>query len=344
MALREEIFEQPTTLARLLANQRANITHIASELQRRTVHFVMIAARGSSDNAARYAKYVWGSRNRLPVALAAPSLFNHYNAPPKLDGALVVGISQSGQSPDIVNVVSEGRRQGAATLAITNTPDSPLGRAAEWVINLEAGAELSVAATKTYTAELMVIAMLSAALDKRTDAWTALDGVPAAVDGALAHESVISSAAERLQRIDQCVVLARGFNYATAFELSLKLKELTYVVAEPYSCADFQHGPIAIVDHGFVVIGILPTGTTSPQMRQFLQDLHQQRRVELLTIADDPDLLALGDYRFPIPQLPEWLSPIAAIVPGQLFGHHLTLAKGYDPEHPRGLHKVTETT
>jgi glucosamine--fructose-6-phosphate aminotransferase (isomerizing) len=163
--LAREIAEQPAVLAGLLAAERGRAEEIAAALRTREIAFVTIAARGTSDNAARYAQYLFGARNHLPVALATPALFTLYGAPPDLRRGLVVGVSQSGESPDILAVLAEGRRQGAPTLALTNFPDSPLGRAAEFVLPLRAGPERSVAATKTYTAQLLALAMLSAALE-----------------------------------------------------------------------------------------------------------------------------------------------------------------------------------
>jgi glucosamine--fructose-6-phosphate aminotransferase (isomerizing) len=256
----------------------------------------------------------------------------------------VLGISQSGQSPDIVSVVAEGRRQGSPTLAITNDPDSPLAQAAEFVVDVCAGPEKAVAATKTYTAQLMTIAMLSAAAGDDGDRLADLQRVPELVEQALALDDAIERAVERYRYMEQCVVLGRGYNYATAFEWSLKLKELAYVVAEPYSSADFRHGPVAIVSRGFPVFAVVPDGAIFDDMLAFLSDLVVNRQVELLTISNREEALSLAYTPLRLPDgLPEWLSSIVSIVPAQLFCYHLTRAKGYDPESPRGLSKVTLT-
>ena len=180
-----------------------------------------------------------------------PPCLRIIKAPPRLKGALVIGVSQSGQSPDIVSVLEEGRKQGCLTLAITNIPDSPLAKAADLVLDIQAGAEKAVAATKTYTTELMAIAMISAALNNSEERWKELASVSKWAEQTLALDEEIAQMAQRYRYMSQCVVLGRGFNYATAFEWALKLKELTYVIAEPYSSADFQHGPIAMVEGGF---------------------------------------------------------------------------------------------
>src|SRR5512141_525350 len=177
MTLHSEIFEQPERLASLLENQKQTVMEIAKAIQSRNVSYAFLAARGTSDNAGRYANYLWGAHNQLPLALATPSLFTYYKSPPRLNNALVVGVSQSGQSPDIVSVLEEGRKQGCLTLAITNVTDSPLANAADLVLDIQAGEEKAVAATNTYTAELMAIAMISAALNNSEEDWKELDSV-----------------------------------------------------------------------------------------------------------------------------------------------------------------------
>src|SRR6266508_3767898 len=259
--LRSEIFEQPAVIERLIVEQSQNIEAIGRKLAQREVRYILIAARGSSDNAARYAQYLFGVRNRLTVALAAPSLFGQYGSAPRLGGALVVGISQSGQSPDIVRVREEARGQGAPTIAVTNEAQSPLAAAADDCIDIGAGVERSIAATKTYTAQLAALALLSLSMAPAGEQFEALKRLPAAIAAALGAEEQARAAAARLAQAQRCVVLGRGFNYATTFELALKLKELTYVVAEPYSSADFQHGPIAMVEPGFPAI-LLAAGAT----------------------------------------------------------------------------------
>jgi glucosamine--fructose-6-phosphate aminotransferase (isomerizing) len=261
-----------------------------------------------------------------------------------LKDALVVGISQSGQSPDIVSVLTEGHRQGCLTLAITNEPTSPLANAADLVMDIQAGSEKAVAATKTYTTELMAVAMLSAALSENKALWKELSKVPGWAEKVLKQDAPIARMAERYRYMRQCVVLGRGFNYCTAFEWALKLKELTYVVAEPYSSADFRHGPIAMVEGGFPVMAVAPNGKVFDIMLEMLGNLRHEQFAELVVISDEKRALSLAQSPIPLPAgMPEWLTPIVSIVPGQLFAGHLTRAKGYDPEHPRTLFKVTET-
>jgi glutamine---fructose-6-phosphate transaminase (isomerizing) len=344
MTLHSEIFEQPQRLASLLDQQKQTILEIAKAIRSRDVQYAFLAARGTSDNAGRYANYLWGAHNGIPLALATPSLFTYYQTPPKLNNALVIGVSQSGQSPDIVSVLEEGRRQNCLTLAITNVPDSPLAKTADFVLDIQAGSEKAVAATKTYTTELMSIAMLSAALGNSEERWSELASVSKWAEQTLALDPQIEQMAQRYRYMSQCVVLGRGFNYATAFEWALKLKELTYVIAEPYSSADFQHGPMAVVESGFPVLAVVPNGKVHNSMMEMLTRLRKQRNAELVVISDNADALALAQspMRLP-PQMPEWLTPLVGIIPAQLFACHLTTVKGYDTDTPRNITKVTET-
>ena len=344
MTLHSEIFEQPERLASLLDKQKQTVIEIAQAIQSRNVQYAFLAARGTSDNAGRYANYLWGAHNGIPLALATPSLFTYYQTPPRLQGALVIGVSQSGQSPDIVSVLEEGRKQGCLTLAITNIPDSPLAKTADFVLDVQAGEEKAIAATKTYTAELMAIAMISAALSNSNERWDELAFVSKWAEQTLALDKEIAQMTQRYRYMSQCVALGRGFNYATAFEWALKLKELTYLIAEPYSSADFQHGPIAMVEGGFPVLAVAPNGKVFESMRDMLTRLRKERNAELVIISDDTDVLALAQSPIQLPpQIPEWLTPLVSIIPAQLFACHLTTVKGYDPERPRNLTKVTET-
>src|SRR6266567_1971669 len=256
--LEQEIYSQPPIMAHLLERETKHIEQIIKQLP--PFDYVLIAARGSSDHAATYAKYVWATLASYPVALAAPSLQTLYKISPRMAGALLVGISQSGQSPDIIAVLEEGKRQGRPTLAITNDGTSPLAAAADHVIELHAGIERSVAATKTYTAQLAVMALLAATWSGRPERQAELQQLPEALEATLAGAGDVARRAERYRYMDQCVVISRGYNYATALELALKLKELTYVQAVAYSSADFRHGPIATIYEGIPAILVMPSG------------------------------------------------------------------------------------
>ena len=339
----KEIREQPEALSRLLKEGRAEAERIAARVQAYAPRFVVIAARGSSDNAARYAQYLFGAHNRLPVCLATPSLFTFYDAAPSLAGALVIGVSQSGQSPDIVAVVESGRKQGALTLAITNRPGSPLSAAAEHTLPLLAGEERAVAATKTYTTQLCALAMLSAALEGSEARWAELFRVPDLVDRAIALNTGMDAKVARYRYAEHFAVVGRGFNYATAFEVALKMKETSYLVAEPYSPADLLHGPMAMIDRGFPVLLVAPSGRVLSDVAQLAGQL-EQRSAEIVAISDDAAVLGRARVALPLPgEMPEWVSPMVAVVPGQMFAVALARTRGLDPDQPRGLNKVTET-
>ncbi|MGH2514976.1 MAG: SIS domain-containing protein [Ktedonobacterales bacterium] len=339
--LEQEIASQPAAIAALLDREMPRVAEICARLP--PFDYVLFAARGSSDHAAMYAKYAWATLAGHPVALAAPSLLTLYDAPPRMTGALVVGISQSGQSPDIVAVLAEARRQGRPTLAISNDGASPLAATADFVVELGVGPERSVAATKTYTAELAVLAAFAATFSGEAQRLEELRRLPDALAAALAGAGDVARCAERYRYMDRCVVIGRGYNYATSFELALKLKELTYVMAIPYSSADFRHGPIATIDAGAPAILVMPEGRAYDDMRDLAHDL-QRLGAELLVLSDMPEALALATTPLPLPvRVPEWLSPISAVLPGQALALRLALAKGINPDVPRGLRKVTRT-
>ena len=344
MSLYSEINEQPERIKSLLVSQRETVEQIASAIRKRDIQYVFLAARGTSDNAGRYANYLLGAMNGLPLALATPSLFTFYKQPPVLRNALVVGISQSGRSPDIVSVLEEGRRQNCLTLAITNEPESSLTRSADFVLDIQAGPEKAVAATKTYTTELMSVAMLSAVINGNKKYWQELEKVSGWMKSVLKQNDLIAQSAQRYRYMDQTIVLGRGYNYATTFEWALKLKELTYVKAEPYSSADFAHGPIAMMEMGFPIMAVAPKGKVFDSMFQMLKRLRKDFSAELVVISNDKRALSLAQMPLVIPaDVPEWLSPLISILPAQLFTYHLTLAKGFDAEHPRSIRKVTKT-
>jgi glucosamine--fructose-6-phosphate aminotransferase (isomerizing) len=340
--LEGEIFEQPDVVKRLITEEWSRVVDVAKEVNG-SFDYVVIAARGTSDNAARYAQYLLGAHNQLPVGLATPSLFTLYHQPPKLNRALVLGISQSGQSPDIVAVIEEARKQGRPTIAVTNEPESPLAQNANYLIQLHTGPEHAVAATKTYTASLVALALFSTALRNHSPSFEQLNSLPELMQETLSHSAEAISRVERYRYTNHLAVIARGFNYATAFEVSLKVKELTQIVAEPYSSADFLHGPISMIHEGFPVLMIATRGSVLDDMRALAQRL-EKLNSELLLISDDDDLLIEAQFPMRLPsKVPEWLTPVIAVLPGQLFSLGLARAKGLDPDKPEGLSKVTET-
>lgn len=333
----QEIHEQPEVIVGLLGRERPQLAALAGELRRRQPRYVVLAARGSSDNAARYAQHVFGRILRLPVVLATPSLHTLYDAPPRYLDALVIGISQSGESPDIVSVVAEAQRQGAMTAAITNAPGAPLARVADHVIDLGAGKERSVAATKTYTASLAAVAALAAYGEPTLEGEVA--ALPAALSAQLALTSEAAAAVEVGAEWERLTVVGRGAHYATAYEAALKVRELSGVVAEAYSPADLLHGPIASVGRGQPLLAIAPAGPTEGSMRE-LVSAARARGARVAAIGHDP---ALGDPFLRMVDVPEWLGPIVAIVPAQLLAVGLAERRGVEVDTPFGLSKITLT-
>jgi glucosamine--fructose-6-phosphate aminotransferase (isomerizing) len=339
---RDEIAEQPEVASRLLWQSRDAVAAIGARIRAIRPRGYVIAARGSSDHAALYAKYLFGVRNRALVALAAPSLFTHYARPPHLEGQCVIGISQSGASPDVVSVLEEARRQGALTVAISNDSESPLGKAAEYVLTLGAGPERSVPASKTYTASLLALALISQAVDPDVAFESGLSMVPEAMAKALEMDSDVEKLVAALNGT-RAIVLGRGFNFSTAEELALKLMETSYVMARAWSVADFEHGPIAVVEAGIPIVVVDGGGAVATSMGS-IRERVGAKGCPVVQLVDgqmsdvDPSTtvqVASG--------LPEELTPISLAVLAQLLAYRVAVARGFDPDSPREIRKVTRT-
>jgi glucosamine--fructose-6-phosphate aminotransferase (isomerizing) len=341
--VRDEIAEQPAAVARVVADADGAIAGAAAEIARRRPRYAVIAARGSSDNAARYAQHVLGRLCGLPVALATPSLHTVYDAPMRYTDGVVVGISQSGASPDVVAVLAAARDQGCVTVAITNEADSPMAATATHVIALQAGVEASVAATKTYTTSLAAVAALAAGIAGDRAAQRELAAAPATLARQLGRTGGLDEAAAAAAGWRRLAVIGRGANYATAFEAALKIKELAGVAAEPASPADFLHGPVAMLDPGFPVLAILPAAPAGAAVRDVLAAAHG-REAEITVIAGAGYAPAPGERVLEVEPGPEWLSPICAVVPAQLLAVGAAERRGVDVDRPAGLQKVTRTT
>ncbi len=342
----DEIRQQPDIIRRTLEKEFHRVEALRDAIVARKIRFAYIAARGTSDNVAHYAKYVLEIEHGIPIALAAPSVFTIYEAIPHLDEqALVIGISQSGAGPDVVAVCERARKSGALTACITNNANSQLAQTVEFPLITPAGNEVSVAATKTYTSALAVIAMLSTALaDDRPERLEHLRRAADQIEATLALDDTIHSLVRRYKDIKDCVVIGRGYNHCTASEVALKLTETCLIGAKSFSAADFMHGPIALVHQGYPVIMIAASGKGYATMQELAEKLRPSHPA-LISFAHDPSFLAGSETAIRIPgSVPEWLSPLVYVVAGQLFAHWLAVAKGYDPDHPRGLSKITKTT
>jgi glucosamine--fructose-6-phosphate aminotransferase (isomerizing) len=340
-----EIRAQPDVVRRIIDTEFHRVDSLAQEIARRKIAFVYIAARGTSDNAAVYAKYLLEIQHGLPVALAAPSVFTLYDTVPHMDrSALVLGISQSGAGQDVIEVIRRAREAGALTAAITNEPESPLAAAAEFPLFIGAGPEVAVSATKTYTGSLAVLAMLSTALDEtHPERLEHLRRAADSIEKTLALDEAVQSLVENYKDMNHCVVLGRGYSHSTAAEAALKLTEMSYVSAMAYSAADFQHGPIAQVDAGFPCLLFAPDGKSFASMLSLAEKLRAQHPA-LICFAHNPAILAGSETAVRIPaSVPEWVSPLVYIAAAQLFAHWLCVAKGLDPDEVRGMKKVTST-
>lgn len=339
--MRQEIFEQPEIVARLCDAQGWAIAALGRRLRRAPPDTIVLAARGTSDNAALYGRYLIETLLGIPVSLAAPSVLTLYGARLRLRGTVVVGLSQSGASPDIVEFVDTARRRGARTIAVTNQQRSPLARAAHDTILLLTGPERSVAATKTYTAQLTVLSLLVSEASGRRRLVEAHGGLPALMARALEADDRIRNVARRWRRVEECLVTSRGYNYATAQEAALKLKETCYLVAEPISAADLLHGPIAVVEPGFPVLLVAPPGRVLANLSALASRLHRCR-AETVIVSSDPAMLRKAGIPLPMPVVPdERLTPHVYVLPLQLLAYHLSRMRGHDPDHPRGLRKIT---
>ena len=338
-----ELREQPDALERFLEAEQGNAVALARALVQADVRYLLIASRGSSGNAARYAQYLFAAANRLPTAFATPSVYTLYETSPRLDGALAIAISQSGASPDVVAVLAEARRQGRPTLAITNDPASPLAEAAEWTLSLHAGEERAVAATKTYLNSVAAVALLSAALDRSEERLRELHEIPRAVRAQIERSLADVERLDPYRDVESGSVVARGVNYGTGFEIALKIRELTGIAFEPWSPPDLLHGPIAALKPGRPVVVVAPSGPTLASMREFVDKVYE-RGPEVIMISDDADLLEAAKTALPLVEtVPEWLSPLLTVVPGQLAALRLATLRGIDVDRPLGLTKVTLT-
>ncbi len=338
----QEIRQQPAALERTLRLEAPRAARLGRLLAGRDVQLVVLAARGSSDNAALFGRYLIEICTGLPVSLAAPSVHTLYRSRLRLRHAVVVGISQSGESTDVNQVVEEGRRAGAFTVGVTNERRSRLCGLADEVFLVRAGKERSVAATKTYTGQLLVFYLLAAALAGR-ERWPGLERVPDLAEAALEREGQVAALVERYRFMNRCLVVARGLNYANAYELAIKLMETCYVVADRFSSADLLHGPVAMVEPGFPVFAFAPPGRTLRDMTQVLRRL-TGLGAETIVLSGTRSLLSKATSPIEMPaDIPERLSPIPYVVPAQLFAACLAEVKGISPDAPRSLRKVTRT-
>ena len=339
-----EIMEQPAVLEKCLLNNDDTLNKIISELKVKKPEFVIIAARGTSDHAAVYAKYMFETLLGLPVVLAAPSVVTTYKRHLEMKNALVIGVSQSGAAQDVAAILEEANRNNVITVGITNFEDSLLATTSKYTLLCSAGVEKSVAATKTFTTQLILMGMLAAKLAGDAEAQSFLKKVPEIVDKTIiATKDQIKNIAIRYRFIDECIVLARGLNYAVALESALKIKETTYVRANAYASSDFHHGPMAILQKDIPVIVYAPSGPSLNDMREMIS-LLKEAQADVLVVSDNKEVCATGDCCIEIPDTgSDILSPFVNSVVAQMFACDLAEIKSLNPDAPRMLHKVTVT-
>ncbi|MEP6944980.1 MAG: SIS domain-containing protein [Acidobacteriota bacterium] len=336
----QEIAEQPVVLERTIKAESQKVERLGTFLRSREIDLIVLVARGSSDNASLFGRYLLEVTTGIPVSLSAPSVVTLYNAKLNLKRALVVGVSQSGEGTDINAVLQSAKDSGAFTLGITNEGDSTMAKIADETLLIHAGREKSVAATKTYTGQMLHFYLLASILGEKKIGY---EHIPEYTQAALELSNQVQTLVERYVFMENCVVVGRGMNYGNSYELALKLMETCYVVAERFSSADFFHGPLAIVERRFPVIMFAAAGVTKKSSVDLLNNL-QGLHADCLAITNDAEIAAMSPKSLVLsPNIDEFLTPIPFIVPAQLFAAYLSAAKGLDPDAPRSLSKVTKT-
>ncbi len=328
-----EVAEQPAVLAQILAAQD-EFAAVAERIAEAKPRFVLIAARGTSDHAGLYAKYLAEVLLQLPAGLVSPSALTVYGARPDMHDVLFIAVSQSGRSPDLVDSLTAARSRGALTVAVTNAIDSPLAAAAELAVDVRAGAERAVAATKSYTAQLLSLYLLIAGV-RAAEAAARLPEA-AARTLALTSEERLAAIAAPLQYAERLVVTARGYSYPTAREAALKLMETSYLSAMAFSGADLLHGPLAMIDRSVPVIAVNTPGRGGEAMAPVLERL-AELNTHVLQVGPAEGLPVAAEG------IAEELLPVLEILPLQRLARRLALDRGVDPDRPRGLSKVTQT-
>jgi glutamine---fructose-6-phosphate transaminase (isomerizing) len=338
----QEIAEQPEALARTIQEERSKVARLGESLRKLDIDLIVLVARGSSDNAALFGRYLLEITTGIPVSLSAPSVHTLYHAKLNLKRALVIGVSQSGEGEDINRVLENARASGAFTIGITNEPASSMVALVNETLLMHGGRERSVAATKTFTGQMMLFYMLAGVLANDRDAIE-YQSIPGLAARALEQQTAIIELVQRYVFVENCVVVGRGLAYANAYEFALKLMETCYVVAERFSSADFLHGPVAMIERHFPVILFAPPGVMLAGTKALIDRL-RELRADTLAITGDLDAATACTRSIIMPrEIDEFLAPIPYIIPAQLFAALLAEAKGLDPDAPRSLSKLTRT-
>jgi glutamine---fructose-6-phosphate transaminase (isomerizing) len=331
-----EMSEQPARLRQLVGRYGVIAERVRAAAPEPLTGITLVA-RGSSDNAAVYGRYLLEAATGKPISLAAPSLHTLYDVDVDYRGQLVIAVSQSGATPEIVRTLQALQDAGGRGLAITNDPASPLAYAADQTIDLDVGVERAVPATKTVTGQLTAFAIIAAALGRAPFSEEQLAAVPESVQAVLDDSGPATAAAQELVAASQLIVVARGYMFAAALETALKIKETCSRLADGYSVADLRHGPIAAVTRDLPVVALCASGPARADVASLVEEM-RARQANVLVVGDGTG----ADVSLPR-DVPEPLVPIVAVVRGQQLAHELAKALGHDPDRPPGLTKVTPT-
>jgi glucosamine--fructose-6-phosphate aminotransferase (isomerizing) len=339
----KEIIEQPSVIKVCREQNQVKVKKLSEEIKRRSIVFSYIAARGTSDHAAVYGKYILEIVAGIPTGLAASSVFTMYDGSLNLKNTLLIAVSQSGQAADVLEVLRAAKRAGALTVSITNFADSPLAIEADFHLDCSAGLEKSVAATKTFTAEMLLFAMLASELANHDTLPNQILKIPDLISETIKLAEPSLGCVERYRFMNECFVLARGVNFPIALETALKIQETAYVRAKAFAVSDFQHGPIAMIDSDIPVIAIAPTGASFTELENIIGRL-EENNIEILVISNSKQLLKGRTNAFETAWTDnDLISPFLNIVVSQMFACRLSTIKGFDPDNPRHLKKVTIT-
>ncbi len=342
--MKQEIFEEPKVMEKCIKTNADTFDKLVAQLNSRKIRNVIVAARGTSDHAGIYGKYIIEKMVGIPVGLAACSVVSLYDAEINMEDMLVIGISQSGAAADVLEYMNMAKKSGALTVTITNTADSPLAKAADYHLFCDAGEEKSVAATKTFGTQLYIMAHLAAKWAGRNDILAKLAKVPEQMCNIILQDDTIAEIARRYRFMDEAFVLSRGINYPIALEATLKIQETNYVRAKAYPISDFHHGPFAMISEGMPVFIYMSDGPIKQDTFEMIHKL-QGAGADIFIVSDDDELLAEGVEGFKIPACDkeDMIATFYFAIFAQLFAANLADVKGRNPDAPRGLKKVTIT-
>ncbi len=338
-----EILQQPEALKNCINTNKEKIKTLVEFLKNKVIRHIIISGRGTSWHSGIYFKYLMEVKAGIPVSFAAPSVATLYNGKVNMEGALVIGISQSGRAADVLEVLKSAKAQGVPTIAITNYEDSPMATEADHHLFCAAGEEKSVATTKTFTSTLYLLANLAAEWTGDEDFKKELAAVPELVQKVIDNNEQIKNTVLRYRFMSECYVLGRGMNYSITLETALKLMETTYVRARGFAISDFYHGPFAVVDKHLPVFVFAPEGESKKDAVEMINKL-KDAGADVLAVTNSSEIKALADSSIDIPEgVSDFISPFVNAVTGQMFACNLSVLRGLNPDNPRGLKKVTVT-